>query len=90
MNPLLVLRQAERKSHGAPRLIGGACRCMAAHVVRQSRLTLNGGRKLGMQRIPRPPWLGCYVLAARHLIRSVPVYQLPPLAGHLDGGLCRR
>jgi hypothetical protein len=38
---------AAAKSHGAPRLIGGACQRMAAHVVRLPRLTLKAGRKAG-------------------------------------------
>src|SRR6516162_429715 len=39
--------QQNLKSHGLPRLIGGACRCMAAHVLRLPRLTLKAGRKAG-------------------------------------------
>jgi hypothetical protein len=35
------------KSHGVPRLIGGACRRIAAYVVRLPRLTLKAGRKAG-------------------------------------------
>ena len=45
--PLTVLRQAERKSHGVPRLIGGACRRIAAHLQRLPRLTLKAGRRAG-------------------------------------------
>jgi hypothetical protein len=39
--------QQDLKSHGVPRLIGGACRCMAAHVLRLTHLTLKAGRKAG-------------------------------------------
>ena len=39
--------QQNLKSHGVPRLMGGACRCMAAHVLRLPRLTLKAGRKAG-------------------------------------------
>ena len=39
--------QQNLKSHSVPRLIGGACRCMAAHVVRLPRLTLKAGRRAG-------------------------------------------
>jgi hypothetical protein len=50
MNPRPVLRQAERVgSRGAPRLIGGACRCMAAHVERRPRLTLKAGHRAGVR-----------------------------------------
>jgi hypothetical protein len=35
------------KSHGVPRLIGGACRRIATHVVRLPRLTLKAGSKAG-------------------------------------------
>ena len=38
------------KSHGVPRLIGGACRRMAAHVQRLLRLTLKAGCKAGSPR----------------------------------------
>ena len=39
--------QQNLKSHGQRAGIGGACRCMAAHVVRLPRLTLKAGRKAG-------------------------------------------
>jgi hypothetical protein len=39
--------QQNLKSHGVPRLIGGACQRIAAHVVRLPRLTLKAGRKAG-------------------------------------------
>ena len=39
--------QQNLKSHGPPRLIGGACRRIATHVVRLPRLTLKAGRKAG-------------------------------------------
>jgi hypothetical protein len=39
--------QQNLKSHGVPRLIGGVCRCMAAHVQRLPRLTLKAGCKAG-------------------------------------------
>jgi hypothetical protein len=39
--------QQNLKSHGVPRLIGGACRCMAAHMQRLPRLTLKAGRRAG-------------------------------------------
>jgi hypothetical protein len=35
------------KSRGVPRLIGGACRRIAAHVQRLPRLTLKAGRRAG-------------------------------------------
>jgi hypothetical protein len=41
------------KSHGVPRLIGGTCRCIAAHVLRLPRLTLKAGRKAGCKAGPR-------------------------------------
>ena len=45
--PRPVLRQAERKSRGVPRLIVGACRRMAAHVERLPRLILKAGCRAG-------------------------------------------
>jgi hypothetical protein len=45
--------QQNLKSHSVPRLIGGACRRMAAHVLRLPRLTLKAGRKAGS---PRDGW----------------------------------
>ena len=41
--------QQNLKSHGVPGLIGGACRCMAAHMERLPRLTLKVGRRAGCQ-----------------------------------------
>ena len=84
--PLTVLRQAERKSHGVPRLIGGACRGIAAHVQRLPRLTLKAGRRagckagnanrcFGVERDPRRKFL--------HLIASISV--LPARVAHREG-----
>jgi hypothetical protein len=39
--------QQNLKSYGVPHLIGGACRRIAAHVLRLPRLTLKAGRKAG-------------------------------------------
>ena len=50
MNLRICARSAAKqnlKSHGVPRLIGGACRRIAAHVVRLPRLTLKAGRRAG-------------------------------------------
>jgi hypothetical protein len=79
---MMVTRQARRKSHGVPRLIGGAYRPIAAHVQRRPRLTLKVGRKAGCkagQIVQRSNvWL--------NRLADQPLCTLGPLLDRLVGG----